>query len=167
MTCTDKRTFIVNDDPVVRKVLEWHLTTLGYAVCNKAGCAEDAFSEVKVTRPDAVLMDIHLEGRMDGIDTALAIKKMYDLPVIFPTAPTTENESVRDRAVPPDGAISSKHSMIRTCGWPLSRSLILPCRNRQSRAGEIPSYFHCVFFFPLRDPCGPPVSVSANRLVLS
>ena len=105
MTCTDKRTFIVNDDPVVRKVLEWHLTTLGYAVCNKAGCAEDAFSEVKVTRPDAVLMDIHLDGRMDGIDTALAIKKMYDLPVIFLTAHSSGGELERARVVPPDGYI--------------------------------------------------------------
>ena len=105
MTCMDKRILIVDDDPVVRKVLEWRLTTLGYAVCGKAGCAEDAFSEVKVTRPDAVLMDIHLEGRMDGIDTALAIKKMYDLPVIFLTAHSSGNELERARAVPPDGYI--------------------------------------------------------------
>jgi CheY-like chemotaxis protein len=105
MTCMDKRILIVDDDPVVRKVLEWRLTTLGYTVCGKAGCAEDAFSEVKVTQPDAILMDIHLEGRMDGIDTALAIKKMYDLPVIFLTAHSSGGELERARVVPPDGYI--------------------------------------------------------------
>ena len=101
----DKRILIVDDDPVVRKVLEWRLSTLGYAVCGKAGCAEDAFSEVKVTQPDAVLMDIHLEGRIDGIDAATAIKKMYDIPVIFLTAHSAGDELERAKTIPPDGYI--------------------------------------------------------------
>jgi CheY-like chemotaxis protein len=101
----DKKILIVEDDTVLQQVIEWRLNSLGYAVCGKATCAEEAFSKVKIAQPDAVLMDIHLEGRMDGIDTAQAIKKMYDLPVIFLTAYSTKDEIERVRAVPPDGYI--------------------------------------------------------------
>ncbi len=100
-----KKVLIVEDDQVIQRVLEWRLISFGYMVCGKATTAEDAFSEVKTTEPDVILMDIHLKGRIDGIDAALAIKKMYHLPVIFLTAHSTESELTRAKTVPPDGYI--------------------------------------------------------------
>ncbi|HVP96959.1 response regulator [Methanoregula sp.] len=99
------RVLIVEDDLVVRQLLEWRLGTMGYTVCGKATTAEDAFSEVKTRQPDVVLMDIHLNGRMDGIDAAHAIKKMHNIPVIFITAHFADDELARVKAIRPDGYI--------------------------------------------------------------
>jgi len=91
---------------VVLQLLEWRLAaSLGYTVCGKAMTAEDAFSEVKTRQPEVILMDIHLDGRMDGIDAAHAIKKMYNLPVIFLTGHFADDEIERAKAVRPDGYI--------------------------------------------------------------
>ena len=100
-----KKILIVEDDDLIQRVIAWRLTSLGYAVCGKAATAEDAFSLVKETAPDAIIMDIHLAGRLDGIDAALAIKKMYDLPVIFLSAHSTDKELERAKSVPPSGYI--------------------------------------------------------------
>jgi len=99
------RVLIVEDDPVVGQILEWRLGSLGYTVCGKVSTAEDAFSEVKTRQPDVVLMDIHLAGRMDGIDAAQAIKKMHDIPVIFLTAHFADTELERAKAIRPEGYI--------------------------------------------------------------
>jgi len=100
-----KRVLIVEDDEIVQNVLEWRLNTLGYSVCRKAATAEDAIRLAGEDKPDAVLMDINLEGFTDGIDAALAIKKMYRLPVVFLTASSKDEDLERVKQVPPDGFI--------------------------------------------------------------
>jgi len=105
MTQMDKKILIVEDDEVIQQLIEWRLKKLGYAVCGKATNAEEAFSHVLETEPDAILMDIHLEGGMDGIDAAAAIRKMNKLPIIFLTAESSNEELQRAKQVSPDGFI--------------------------------------------------------------
>jgi len=100
-----KKVLLVEDDAVVMKVLAWRLKSLGFFVCGQATTAEGAFSEMKQTNPDVVIMDIHLNDRLDGIDAALAIKKMYDIPIIFLTAQASDSEIHRAKSVPPSGFI--------------------------------------------------------------
>jgi CheY-like chemotaxis protein len=50
-------------------------------------------------------MDIELGGLVDGIDTAVAIKKMHNVPVIFLTASSTQADIDRAKMVPADGFI--------------------------------------------------------------
>jgi len=101
------RVLIVEDDRIIRQVLAWRLDSLGYSVCGKAGTAADALVSVKEKMPDAVLMDVHLSGTMHGIETALMLKKMYNLPVIFLTKPTESVDLNRVKRVHPDGFITS------------------------------------------------------------
>lgn len=100
-----KKILIVEDDPVIQQLIEWRLISLGYSVCGKATNAQEALSKVLQNEPDVVLMDIHLDGGMDGIDAAAAIKRMNRLPVIFLTAETSKEDLLRAKAVPPDGFI--------------------------------------------------------------
>ena len=100
-----KTVLIVEDDEIIQNVLEWRLGTLGYSVCGKAATAEDAIRLAGEKKPDAVLMDIDLKGFTDGIDAALAIKKMYQLPVVFLTASSNDKDLERVKMVPPDGFI--------------------------------------------------------------
>ena len=51
---------------------------------------------LKEIHPDLVLMDIHLAGTIDGIDTAEQIRTLYHIPVIFLTA--YSDKALLDRA---------------------------------------------------------------------
>ncbi len=50
-------------------------------------------------------MDINLKGNTDGIEAAAMIKKLFQLPVIFLTASSREEDLERAKMVHPDGFI--------------------------------------------------------------
>ena len=100
-----KNVLIVEDDEIIQKILEWRVNLLGYSVCGKATTSDEAIACVREKKPDVVLMDIDLKGYIDGIDAAVAIKKMHQIPVIFLTASSTEKELERAKMVPADGFI--------------------------------------------------------------
>jgi CheY-like chemotaxis protein len=100
-----KNVLVVEDDAIIQQVLEWRLNILGYSVCGKAATPDEAIICAREKKPDAVLMDIDLGGLVDGIDTAVAIKKMHQVPVIFLTASSTQADIDRAKMVPADGFI--------------------------------------------------------------
>lgn len=76
----------MEDEAIVAMQLEESLKQLGYEVAGVATRGNDAIRIAKDTWPDLILMDIRLEGSMDGIETAESINQFYDIPVIFLTA---------------------------------------------------------------------------------
>jgi CheY-like chemotaxis protein len=100
-----KNVLVVEDDTIIQQVLEWRLNSLGYSVCAKASNSEDAITCVRDKKPDAILMDIDLGGLVDGIDTAVAIKKLHKVPVIFLTASSSQENLDRAKMVPAAGFI--------------------------------------------------------------
>ncbi len=80
------RILIVEDDSVVALRIERLLTDLGYAVSGVVSTGERALSSVKTHPPDLVLMDIHLAGEMDGIETAAWIRARFDVPIVYLSA---------------------------------------------------------------------------------
>ncbi|WFN35562.1 response regulator [Methanogenium sp. S4BF] len=83
---TKKRILIVEDEAIVAMQIEASLKHMGYEVVGVASRGNDAIRIAKETWPDLILMDIRLEGTMDGIETANAINMYYTIPVIFLTA---------------------------------------------------------------------------------
>jgi CheY-like chemotaxis protein len=83
----------VEDLRLVAKDLQARLKRLGYqaAVASTGG---EALRQVEQVRPDVVLMDIVLEGEMDGIEAAQVIRERWGLPIIFLTA-HADPETVR------------------------------------------------------------------------
>jgi two-component system, response regulator PdtaR len=78
--------FIVEDESIVASDIRETLLALGYDVKGIAKSGESAVEEVQKTRPDLVLMDIHLAGRMDGVEAAGKIHVLCNIPVIYLTA---------------------------------------------------------------------------------
>jgi len=78
--------FIVEDEAIVANDIKETLISLGYSAAGIAKSGELALEKIRNTRPDLVLMDIHLAGEMDGIDTAAKVHALYDIPVIYLTA---------------------------------------------------------------------------------
>ena len=81
-----KKVLIVEDEFSVALDLESQLQKLGYQVVGTADCYEDALLTLSEESPDIVLMDIHIRGDKNGIQTAQKIQESYQVPVIFLTA---------------------------------------------------------------------------------
>jgi len=78
--------FIVEDEAIVASDIKETLISLGYTAAGIAKSGEIALEKIRDTRPDLILMDIHLAGEMDGVDTAGKVHALYDIPVIYLTA---------------------------------------------------------------------------------
>jgi PAS domain S-box-containing protein len=88
---------IVEDESVNAAVIEHQLKKLGYSVAGIAISGEDALELARKTKPDVVLMDIQLEGRMDGVEAAITIRKEMGIPVVYLTGNSDEQTIERAR----------------------------------------------------------------------
>lgn len=91
---------IVEDDMIISLVIERMMSRLGYEVSAKATSGEDAVQLAKKYRPDLILMDIRLNGEIDGIEAMRQIKSETDIPVIYITGNTDKQN--RERAAETD-----------------------------------------------------------------
>ncbi len=80
------RVFVVEDEALIAMDIYERLISLGYAVCGKAASGEMAMRTIFEARPDIILMDVSLSGRMDGVETALLIRERLDVPLVYLTA---------------------------------------------------------------------------------
>ena len=94
---------IVEDERIVALDLKQRLMRLGYEVPAMVFSAEQAVERVAELSPDLVLMDIHLEGEMDGIEAARSIRINHHIPVVFLTAYSEEGTLARARTTQPYG----------------------------------------------------------------
>ncbi len=90
-----KRILIADDSKLIRAQLGDLLVTLGYEVAGSASSGAKAVEQAKRLRPDIVLMDIVMPGKMDGIGAARRIRTELDIPVILLTG--YEDEKSIDR----------------------------------------------------------------------
>ena len=80
-----KRILIGEDETVVALQLDHSLRQLGYSVTDVVPSSDAALASAQAIRPDLVIMDILLEGELDGIATAAALQDIHPIPVVFTT----------------------------------------------------------------------------------
>ena len=95
--------FIVEDEAIVAESLNDQLEALGYIVTGNAPSGEEALRKIKNNLPNLVLMDIMLEGEMDGVETAQQIRELYGIPVIFLSAYSDSETLGRAKLTEPFG----------------------------------------------------------------
>lgn len=74
---------IVEDEKIVARDLQATLERAGYHVPVLVASGEEAILQAERLRPDLVLMDIVLQGQMDGITAASRIRQQFGIPVIY------------------------------------------------------------------------------------
>src|SRR5262245_30120081 len=77
------RVLVVENEVLVRALMEEFLLDLGHSITGNAHSAQNAIAEAERTRPDIVLMDIGLNGPEDGIYAARQIRNRFGIPSIF------------------------------------------------------------------------------------
>jgi PAS domain S-box-containing protein len=96
---------VVEDEIIVAKDIKMRLENLGYSVSSLVSSGEEAIREVEENNPDLVLMDIVLQGEMDGIEAADQIRSHFNIPVIYLTAYADEKMLERAKRTGPFGYI--------------------------------------------------------------
>ena len=107
---------IVDDEAVITMQLEERLTDLGYTVAGMAANGEAAVDKAREARPDLVLMDIVMPGKMNGIEAAGIITGELGIPVVFVTSYA-------------DDTIIEKASKVRPYGY-----IVKPFSEREIKA---------------------------------
>jgi len=74
---------IVEDDMITAKSIEAMVTDHGMEVLGICRTGEDAIEITERRVPDIVIMDIKLQGKMDGIKTASVLREVEKIPVIY------------------------------------------------------------------------------------
>ena len=98
-----RRILLVEDEIIIASSIQKWLEDINYTVTGIAPSAEKAMMLIEQQIPDLILMDIMLQGDMDGIDLADKIHEKYSVPIIFLTAYSDENTLERARISGPYG----------------------------------------------------------------
>ena len=86
-----KKILLVEDDEIIAFLHRHFAEKCGFEVIDTVDNGISAIAETKECCPDAVLMDIRINGEMDGIETALKIREFSNTPIIFLTGNSDEN----------------------------------------------------------------------------
>ena len=96
---------IVEDESIVARDIQECLLSFGYKVTGVVSSGEEAIKAVTAERPDLVLMDIVLNGNVDGIDAAHEIRTRFGVPVVYLTAYADDKTLERAKVTEPFGYI--------------------------------------------------------------
>ena len=94
---------VVEDEAIIAKDLQWRLQDMGYEVPYIVASGEEAITRIREDNIDMVLMDIMLQGQMDGIEAAGQMRAERDIPVVFLTAYADDNMLERAKITEPFG----------------------------------------------------------------
>jgi len=81
-----KKILIVEDETLVALDIASALKKEGYIVTDTVESAEEAFTAIENTSPDLILMDINIDGPINGIEASRRIQEVQDIPIVFLTA---------------------------------------------------------------------------------
>lgn len=107
---------IVEDEFLIAQELQERIESLGYQVSTVVDNGEEALEQAHQYPPQVIIMDIRLQGKMDGIETATVLREELGIPSIYVTAYADDSML--------DGAAKTEHS-----GY-----LIKPYRDKELQA---------------------------------
>ena len=99
------RIMIVEDEWTIAEEIKMVLESFEYTVTSMSSSGEEAVQNAEKDKPDLVLMDIVLEGEMDGIEAGNEIRSRFSTPIIFLTAYTDGKILERASITGPFGCI--------------------------------------------------------------
>jgi DNA-binding LytR/AlgR family response regulator len=95
------RVLIVEDEPIIAADLADRLNDMGYEVAQECSSGAEALAFFQQEEADLVLMDINLDGPMDGIETTQKLLVNRSLPVIYLSSNTDDATFARAKNTGP------------------------------------------------------------------
>ncbi len=102
---------IVEDEIIIANRIAVHLQQFGYVVAGILARGESALAHCRHATPDILLLDINLKGKLDGIETALALEREgFFIPTIYLTANTDSLTFDRARQTRPHAFLEKPYN---------------------------------------------------------
>ena len=83
---TEQTILIVEDELLAAKLLKQIITQSNYRCVGIAKNAEEAIELARIHKPQVILMDILLQGNVDGIEAAQKIREFSTSPIVYITS---------------------------------------------------------------------------------
>ena len=96
-----ERVLVVEDEIIVAEELREDLERFGYDVPAVLSSGDEVVEAVARLRPDLLLMDIRIEGSVDGIEAAFQARAEFGVPVVYLTAYSDPDTLARAAATRP------------------------------------------------------------------
>lgn len=90
-----KKILIVEDEFIIADDLAFILKNAGYDICGIADSFEEAILMISKDQPELVLLDIHLKGRLTGIDLA---RRLGELNIAFVYLSANSDQKILEEA---------------------------------------------------------------------
>ena len=97
--------YIVEDEPLIAETIKTALEKEGYTILGMTDNAKEALFDIQEMQPDLVLLDITLDGAMDGIEMITHLKKKKEIPFIYLTSHSDDITLERAKQTEPSGYI--------------------------------------------------------------
>lgn len=136
------RIMIVEDDNLAIEIIKRELSFLGYEVAGIFHSGEEAICNARAVKPDLVLMDIVLEGELDGIEAAEQIREHNGIPVVFITAYGDDALFDRAKLTEPFGYL---HKPVQTAQLHHSIEMALYKHRLDERLRESENWYRTIF----------------------
>lgn len=128
------RVLIVEDDMIIGANLSLMLSSLGYEVSGLVPRGEEALVHVRDNPPQLLLLDINLKGSLDGIETAKAVQKLLDIPIVYLTANSDDATFERAKQTQPKAFITKPFNKLN-----LQRTLALVAQTVTRQQKPLPT----------------------------
>lgn len=125
---------IVEDEAIIALDLQRSVERLGHEVIARLSEGSQAVELAVAERPDLILLDVVLEGRMSGVEAAAAIHQHLAVPVIFLNAHSSEAQRAQARLPGSAGCLRKPFSMGEVAA--AIEDALGPRRDRTSRTGS-------------------------------
>ena len=99
------KVLIVEDEPLIAADIAGILERYDFSISAIVYSQEDALEELKERLPDIALLDINLNGKMEGIEIAELINKEFGIPFIFITSYSDKNTLDKAKHTEPAGYV--------------------------------------------------------------
>ena len=96
---------IVEDDAIISRHIQAILNKNGYQICGIVPSGSEAVRIAGEETPELIIMDIQLEGTMDGVEAAQKIQSAQDIPIIYLTAFADRQTLQRAKITDPFGYV--------------------------------------------------------------
>jgi len=133
-----EKILVVDDETLVRKVIEHNLRQEGYQVIS-AGDGPSALELARSHKPDLIILDILLPG-LDGIEVCRQVRKESDVPIIFLTAKKDSSDVILGLGVGGDDYIVKPFNhkvLIARVKASLRRAALHNTANKPGRGEEV------------------------------
>lgn len=97
------RILVVEDEGIIAEDIQMSLKDLGYEIAGTVSTGEEAMRMAVQQRPDLVLMDVVLQGQLDGIEAADKIHTLLKIPIVYLTAYSDDKVLERAKNTEPFG----------------------------------------------------------------